>query len=215
MILGEVHAVCGVSFTVRQHETLGLVGESGCGKTTTARVVLGLRPASSGSVLFNTAGLAGTGALDSALDLLKDLQEELGLSYLFVSHDLSVVRHVAHRVAVMYLGRIVEIGPAEQIYERPAHPYTQALITAIPIPDPDKERYRRRVLLTGDVPSAVTPPSGCRFRTRCPNFASELTDDQRRLCAEEAPQLVRRGTAAPVACHYAEERRLLTGIPPT
>ncbi len=143
------------------------------------------------------------------LNLLMDLQSELNLSFLFVAHDLSVMRHVAGRVAVMYLGRLVEIAPARQLFARPAHPYTQALVSAIPLPDPRKERARTRITIQGDVPSPVRPPSGCRFRTRCPKFADQLTDSERTSCVEEIPALVDRGGGNPVACHYAESVELL------
>ncbi|MER7923402.1 oligopeptide/dipeptide ABC transporter ATP-binding protein [Streptomyces sp. NPDC096057] len=143
------------------------------------------------------------------LNLLMDLQSELNLSFLFVAHDLSVMRHVAGRVAVMYLGRLVEIAPARQLFARPAHPYTQALVSAIPLPDPRKERARTRITIQGDVPSPVRPPSGCRFRTRCPKFAGQLTDSERTSCVEEIPALVDRGGGNPVACHYAESVELL------
>ncbi|MFJ8139621.1 ABC transporter ATP-binding protein [Streptomyces sp. NPDC096013] len=143
------------------------------------------------------------------LNLLMDLQSELNLSFLFVAHDLSVMRHVAGRVAVMYLGRLVEIAPARQLFARPAHPYTQALVSAIPLPDPRKERARTRITIQGDVPSPVRPPSGCRFRTRCPKFAGQLTDSERTSCVEETPALVDRGGGNPVACHYAESVELL------
>ncbi|HZM74605.1 MAG TPA: oligopeptide/dipeptide ABC transporter ATP-binding protein [Candidatus Limnocylindrales bacterium] len=307
--IGEVHAVCGVSFSLGEKETLGLVGESGCGKTTTARLLLNLIPATDGTVHYGQKsllklsraqmrplrrelqivfqdplasldprmtvaeliaeplrihglydpdkvrglmrqvglnpehanrfahefsggqrqriGIARALALEpkvlvldepvSALDvsiragvinLLSDLQVMLGLSYIFVSHDLSVIRHVADRVAVMYLGRIVEIAPTDALFNRAAHPYTQALISAIPVPDPRKERERRRIILAGDVPSPVKPPSGCRFRTRCQKFA-DLTTDEQKLCIEEVPALKDRGHGHPSACHYAEAVKML------
>ncbi|RZT84052.1 peptide/nickel transport system ATP-binding protein/oligopeptide transport system ATP-binding protein [Pseudonocardia sediminis] len=311
--VGQVHAVCDVSFELAEGETLGLVGESGCGKSTTARVALNLIPATSGEVRFGDRELTSTNAKDmralrremqlvfqdpyasldprmpvseliaeplrihglydaggrqqvrdlmktvglkpehgnryahefsggqrqrigiaralalrpkllvldepvSALDvsiqagvlnLLQELQAELGLSYLFVSHDLSVVRHIADRIAVMYLGRIVETGPAEQLFTSPAHPYTHALISAIPLPDPRRERARERITVVGDLPSPADPPSGCRFRTRCPKFATELDASQQSRCTDEIPELTDRGTGHPVACHFAEARSLL------
>ena len=143
------------------------------------------------------------------LNLLADLQDTFGLSYLFISHDLSVVRHIADRVAVMYLGRIVETGDREQIFERPAHPYTHALISAVPVPDPIKERARPRKPLIGEMPSTVDPPSGCRFRTRCPKFRHELDEGSKQQCITLAPQLIARGQDHPVACHFPEQVALL------
>ncbi|MFE6891209.1 ABC transporter ATP-binding protein [Streptomyces sp. NPDC057694] len=311
--IGDVHAVCGVSFDLYANETLGLVGESGSGKTTTARTLLNLERATSGSVTYrgheltslsrrhmrplredlqivfqdpyasldprvsvheivaeplrihgryDDAGRAEVrellrlvglnpehgnrfahefsggqrqrigiaralalrpkvvvldepvSALDvsiqaGVLNLLMDLQSELGLSFLFVAHDLSVMRHVAHRVAVMYLGRIVELAPTRELFARPSHPYTQALISAIPLPDPRKERARRRITVQGDVPSPIRPPSGCRFRTRCPKFADQLTEEERTACVERIPELTDRGSGNPVACHYAQPLELL------
>jgi oligopeptide transport system ATP-binding protein len=310
--IGDVHAVCNVSFDIYPNETLCVVGESGCGKTTTGRLVLNLIEATSGAVAYQgkdltslsfremrplrrdmqivfqdpfasldprmtvneivaeplrihgmygrnnvgrdtirallkqvglnpehgnryahefsggqrqRIGIARALALKpkvlvldepvSALDvsiqagvinLLEDLQSELGLAFLFISHDLSVIRHIADRVVVMYLGKVVESAEAEELFRRPSHPYTQALMSAIPLPDPVKERERQRILLTGDVPSPVNPPSGCRFRTRCPKFANELDNHQREWCVNVEPPLELKFAEHTAACHFAEVR---------
>ena len=140
------------------------------------------------------------------LNLLRDLQRDLDVAYLFISHDLAVVRQIADRIAVMYLGKIVEIGDAHEIYERPAHPYVKALLSAVPISDPALRGRRQRIILRGDVPNPAAPPSGCGFRTRCWKAQD--------LCAAEIPALVERGAhvpqpstgeaAHPVACHFPE-----------
>jgi oligopeptide transport system ATP-binding protein len=120
-----------------------------------------------------------------------------------------VVRHISDRVAVMYLGRIIEIAERDELFDRPAHPYTQALLSAIPLPDPRRERARQRIIITGDVPSPANPPSGCRFRTRCQKFANVLTDDQRQQCLTVDPALEDRGAGHLNACHYAEAMPVL------
>ena len=291
--IGTVYAVDGIDLEVKEGETLGLVGESGCGKSTTLLEILNLKPPTDGriavlgrdvgtlerrerkqmrrdlQVVFQDPmasldprmpvfdliaeplgvfkysakatedrvnellrlvglepsfasrypqqfsggqrqriGIARALALEpkvivldepvSALDvsiqagvinLLDELKAKLNLSYLFVAHDLAVIRHIADRVAVMYLGKIVEIGDVDSVYDHPTHPYTQALLSAIPIPDPVKERSRTRILLTGDLPSPANPPSGCRFRTRCFKIGT-LTETQQQRCVSEMPALL-------------------------
>ncbi|HEY0451171.1 ABC transporter ATP-binding protein [Actinophytocola sp.] len=310
--VGQVKAVDGVSLHVGKGQTVALVGESGWGKSTTARAILRLVEPTSGRIaldgleisklgkdklrkarrdmqivfqdpyaslnprmtirqilsekyqllgaettkstisdLLDTVGLAEEYAdryphefsggqrqrigiaraiamnpkfivLDepvSALDvsiqaqivnLLEDLQDELGLTYLFIAHDLSVVRHIADRVAVMYLGKVVEIADRDDLFDRPHHPYTQALISAVPIPDPRLERQRERIVLRGDVPNPANPPSGCRFRTRCWKF-EQLSESDARRCIEEPPPLydVTGSPGHEAACHYASLREVV------
>ena len=294
--VGQVHAVDGVSFTLDRGETLSIVGESGCGKSTVGRTVLRLTPPTSGEVWLDgqridnlpapqlrplrarmqvvfqdpfsslnprmkvrdiiaeplrNFGLARGAALEdkvaelldtvrlprdamrryphefsggqrqrigiaralapgadiivcdeavSALDvsvkaqivnLLSDLQDELGLALLFISHDLAIVEHLTHRVAVMYLGRIVEMADRATLFSAPAHPYTRALLSAVPLPDPAASR--KRIILTGDVPSPITPPSGCHFHTRCPYVFDR--------CRVESPVLTPRADGQEAACH--------------
>ncbi len=305
--IGDIKAVDGVSFSIRKGETVGLVGESGCGKSTVGRTLLRLYKPTGGSIVFDGQPITDIGAAQmrpirrrmqmifqdpyaslnprmtaagivsepmeihkygskserrervryllktvglnpdygdryphefsggqrqrigvaralalhpdlivadepiSALDvsiqaqiinLLERLQGEFGLTYLFIAHDLSVVRHISDRIAVMYLGRLVETAPSRDLYDRPIHPYTVALLSAVPIPDPAIEARRRRIILTGDVPSPANPPSGCHFHTRC-WLRARLGNPER--CAVEVPVLRDIESGHQVSCHFAEE----------
>jgi peptide/nickel transport system ATP-binding protein/oligopeptide transport system ATP-binding protein len=190
-----VQAVSGVSFSLRPGRTLGLVGESGSGKSTVGRCILRLVEPTV-LVLDEPVSALDVSIQAGVVNLLEDLQDRRGLAYLFIAHDLSVVRHISDEVAVMYLGKIVETATRDDLYRRPAHPYTQALLSAVPVPDPRRERRRQRIVLEGDVPSPIDPPSGCRFRTRC-----WRAED---VCARQEPALAERGQGHPVACHFAE-----------
>ncbi|MGW9150414.1 ABC transporter ATP-binding protein [Streptomyces virginiae] len=314
--VGAVKAVDGISFDLYRGETLGIVGESGCGKSTVAKLLMNLERATAGEIFYKgqdisklsgralkavrrniqmvfqdpytslnprmtvgdiigepyeihpevapkgnrrqkvqelldvvglnpeyinryphqfsggqrqRIGIARGLALQpeiiicdepvSALDvsvqaqvinLMEKLQDEFNLSYLFIAHDLSIVRHISDRVGVMYLGKMAEIGTDAEIYEHPTHPYTQALLSAVPVPDPDAREGRERIILTGDVPSPANPPSGCRFRTRCWKAEPRCTAEVPLLAV---PQVFPSGPAAhPSACHFAAEKQV---VPPS
>src|SRR6267154_2686985 len=169
--VATVKAVDGVSFTIKRGETLGLVGESGSGKSTTGLAVLRMLTPTAGRIVFEGQDIAPhrrAELLSVRRRMHMDLQERLGLTYLFIAHDLAVVRHISTRIAVMYLGRLVEIADRDDLYRNPLHPYTDALMAAVPVADPEVEARRPRAVISGEVPSALRPPPGCSFHTRCP-----------------------------------------------
>ncbi|MGW0735114.1 ABC transporter ATP-binding protein [Streptomyces sp. NPDC002851] len=315
--IGSVRAVDGVDFDLRQGETLGIVGESGCGKSTVAKLLVSLERPTAGQIRYrgedinNLSGRAlravrrniqmvfqdpytslnprmtvgdiigepyeihpevapkgdrrrkvqelldvvglnpeyinryphqfsggqrqrigiarglalrpeiivadePVSALDvsvqaQVVNLLEKLQNEFNLSYVFIAHDLSIVRHISDRVGVMYLGRIVETGTDTQIYEHPTHPYTQALLSAVPVPDPEARSHRERIILYGDVPSPANIPSGCRFRTRCWKARQRCEEEVPLLAVPEAFRGAKGAAVHPSACHFAEEKRV---VPP-
>src|SRR5260370_926757 len=200
-----VHAVDDVSLEIRQGQTLGLVGETGCGKSTLARCIARLHHLSEPVSALHVSIQA------QILNLLAALQSDLGLTYLFIAHDLSVVRHVSNTVAVMYLGKVTEQSPVEQLWAPPRHPYTDALLSAVPIPDPEFAGRRERIILVGDVPSPINPPSGCPFHPRFPKA--------RQACVEEVPDLTPRLGDEPAhvaACLFpVEDGEDLSKSPPT
>ena len=185
-------AVDDVSFFVREGETLGLVGESGCGKTTCGRTVIGMYDKTDGEVFYKGKSVHGLKGKDRK-DFTKEVQIELGLTYLFIAHDLAMVKHISDRVAVMYLGSMVELAESEALYSNPKHPYTEALMSAIPIADPDVEEIRQRIMLEGDVPSPINTPPGCKFQGRC----SKCMD----ICKKESPLFKEVEKDHYVACH--------------
>src|SRR5207253_1302036 len=163
--VGDVRAVDGVSLTIRRGETLGLVGESGCGKSTVGRTILRLYKPTAGRIVFDGRDITNLSEGElrplrrrmQMINLFEQLQDDFALTYLFIAHDLAVVRHISDRIAVMYLGSVMEVSPAGELYDNPLHPYTISLLSAVPIPDPVVERQRESILLAGDVPSPAHP----------------------------------------------------------